>query len=270
MLEEVFVVLYNEGSQGHFHEVPFKLGLFGKQIRYSDSEYFTGVAVETRVLPELVGTLAKELHQRLKLGGNFGFPTGRTMDPIYAQLVELHRTSPIDPTRVQGFMVDEYVGLAADDPHSYAYYVQQRVFAPLGITKFHRVTEHGYDELIRSLGGLDLQLLGLGTNGHIGFNEPGSARDSHTRLVKIAEATREANSSLFNSKDEVPTHAVTIGVSTILAAKEVWIIASGQSKTEIVRSLRDTVETPHLPASFLKSHGKCTLFLDPASAQLLS
>lgn len=191
------------------------------------------------------------------------------MDPIYERLVSLNAASPINPALVNAFMVDEYVGLSPLDQRSYTAYVTQRVFGPLGIKNFHTVTENGYDDKIKSLGGIDLQLLGLGHNGHIGFNEPGSARNSHTRLVKIAETTREANSALFKSIDEVPTHAVSIGVGTILESKEVWIIASGVSKASIVLALSQSLETQELPASFLKSHSSCTLFLDESAASKL-
>lgn len=269
MLQEVFVILDDEGSEGHFHGIRFKLGLFGMQIQDSESEFFTGLSLETRILPDLVTTVASELYERLSHGGNFGFPTGRTMDPIYARLVELHQQRPLNPARIQAFMVDEYVGLASDNPQSYSFYLQQRVFGPLGITRVHRVTEQGYDELIHAQGGLDLQILGLGPNGHIGFNEPGSLKSSRTRRVTIAEATRQANAALFSSIDEVPTHAVSIGVSTILSAREIWVIASGASKAKIVRDLRDSVETSELPASFLKSHPASVLMLDAAAAGLL-
>lgn len=206
---------------------------------------------------------------RLHRGGNFGFPTGRTMDPIYERLAALNVRSPIDPEIVNAFMVDEYVGLKADDPSSYTAYVTERVFNPLRIKQFHTVTENGYDEKIESLGGIDLQILGLGHNGHIGFNEPGSAKNTHTRLVKISESTREANSALFNSLVEVPTHAVSIGVGTILNSKEVWVIATGASKAEIVLELSLSSETAVLPASFLKSHPNCSLVLDMSAASKL-
>lgn len=222
--------------------------------------------MEIKVLPDLSQAVAKALYERLKRGGNFGFPTGRTMDPIYSHLVELHQAAPLDPGRVHAFMVDEYVGLSENDPRSYHSYLSERVFRPLGITQVHSVMKPDYDQLIASLGGMDLQMLGLGLNGHIGFNEPGSRKFSQTRLVQIAESTRQANASLFNSLAEVPTQAMSIGVGTILAAKEVWVIASGASKNKIVKQLRTSTETAKLPASFLKGHRKSVLWLDSASA----
>lgn len=235
--------------------------------------------MQTRVLADVTTEVASKLHERLRQGGSFGFPTGRTMDPIYARLVELHKQKPVRVDAIHAFMVDEYWGLDQQDPRSYHAYLHERVFAPLGIKHIHglnipgsdpKVSAAQYEESIRKVGGIDLQLLGLGQNGHIGFNEPGSAKDSHTRLVEIADATREANASLFNSKSEVPTHALSIGVGTIMAAKEVWIIASGSSKASIVAKVVSTQPTPDIPATFLRAHSKCTMFLDPAAAVQLS
>ncbi len=222
--------------------------------------------------------VAAKLYERLSQGGNFGFPTGRTMDPIYAGLVKLHQQKPLPSDSIMAFMVDEYWGLQPQDPRSYHAYLHQRVFAPLGIRQVHGlnvcdadpvVAAANYEASIRAAGGLDLQLLGLGHNGHIGFNEPGSTQDSLTRLVEIADSTREANASLFSSKSEVPTHALSIGVGTILNAKVVWVVASGASKANIVARVMATPATADIPATFLHQHPNCTLFLDSEAASQL-
>lgn len=226
--------------------------------------------MDIKITAELAVAVAAELYQRLKRGGNFSFPTGRTMDPVYERLVALHKANPLNPNKVHAFMVDEYEGLQVDDPRSYTVYLAERVFKPLGIQQVHSVLAPHYDETIRSLGGMDLQLLGLGLNGHIAFNEPGSLRESRTRRVEIAEATRVSNASLFNSLSEVPTHAISMGIATILDAKEVWVLASGSSKAEIVKQLVATKNDVQLPASHLQGHANCTLWLDAQSAKLLN
>ena len=188
------------------------------------------------------------------------------MDPVYARLVELNEAAPVNPDAIHAFMVDEYEGLDPADPRSYNAYLRERVFAPLQLTHVHPMNEATYERTIKAVGGIDLQMLGLGLNGHIGFNEPGSSRDSRTRKVEIAQATRQANSTLFAGLEEVPTHAVSIGIATILDAKEIWVLASGASKKKIVKELNRAKVSSQLPASFLKEHPKTTLFLDKESA----
>lgn len=220
-----------------------------------------------QVLPDFVEAIALELHRRLMVGGNFCFPTGRTMDPVYARLVELNQQTPVDPSRINAFMVDEYEGLPATDPRCYNAYLRERVLGPLGLVeRFYPMNEATYEALIQEKGGIDLQLLGLGLNGHIGFNEPGSSFASRTRRVAIAEATRVSNAPLFASLAEVPTHAVSIGIATIMDAKEVWVLASGASKAAIVAKLRETAVTEELPASVLKRHPKAMLYMDRAAS----
>jgi glucosamine-6-phosphate deaminase len=230
--------------------------------------------VEFRIFGDLTGVVAKALHARLKRGGVFCFPTGRTMDPIYAALVDINRLDPVDGQKIEAFMVDEYWGLTARDPRSYGDYLQQRVYSPLGIRNYHFIRAVGdpsesaaeYEAFIHKAGGVDLQLLGLGKNGHIGFNEPGSSPDSRTRLVEIADSTREANAELFGNIADVPTHAISIGVGTILSAKEVWVIVSGLSKGAIVRKVHASSPTLDIPASHLKGHASCIMFMDEECA----
>lgn len=238
--------------------------LQGERLRYEVAASSTELALR----------VAHLLYQELAKGGCFGFATGRTMEPIYAELVKLHRDSPLDGPSIHGFMVDEYLGLAADDPRSYVHYLRERVYLPLGIPANHMHVPLAQDpsaylEEIRQLGGLKLQLLGIGTNGHIGFNEPGSSRSTHIRVVSIAESTRLANASLFASLSDVPKEAISLGVADIMRAEKVWLVANGLSKAEIVRRLNISGETSDLPASFLKSHPHFRVFLDTEAASLL-
>ncbi len=226
---------------------------------------------------EVAENVAKELHSRLRAGGRFGFPTGRTMDGVYAALARLNAVDPVDPARIHAFMVDEYLGLPPGSPHSYVHYLTERVFKPLRLKPSHvhvpaleRLSPHDaaedYEARIRD-GGIDLQLLGLGPNGHIGFNEPGSPRHSRTRVVDVAEATRRANAVLFARPEDVPVRAVSIGVATILDAREVWMVVTGAAKREVVAELLRRAPGEDFPASFLKEHPRFRLFRDRASGE---
>ena len=209
-----------------------------------------------------------------------GLATGSTMEPVYAHLVELVQRAPVDVSRLTTFNLDEYIGLSAVHPQSYRYYMrhhlfdklrlaEERVHLPDGLANNCEDACQAYSEAIRARGGLDLQLLGIGTNGHIGFNEPHTCFSSRTHVVTLSEQTRIDNGRFFIDQSEVPTHAITLGIQDILEAKEILLVATGRHKAHIMAELFRSVVDEALPASALKRHRNVTIVLDSAAAALL-
>jgi glucosamine-6-phosphate deaminase len=210
-----------------------------------------------------------------------GLATGRTPIATYAELVELHHAG-LDFGRVRSFNLDEYDGLAPDDPACFRAFMQQHLFEPADLQPEHthfpvrRTAQEDaalaaarFEGEIAEAGGIDLLLLGIGSNGHIAFNEPGSERESRTRRVGLAARTRRANAADFPAGRAIPTHALTMGVATILAARRLRVLAFGAHKSNIVRRcLREPVG-PELPATFLREHPDVVLWLDEAAAARL-
>jgi glucosamine-6-phosphate deaminase len=226
---------------------------------------------------ELELDTASMIAQQLQQPGNLGFATGRTMEPIYAQLRAL---APIE-VKSDVWILDEYIGLNETHVQSYRYFLNQLVFEPLKVPrdKIHfppldqkEATEacQDYDNELRKHGGLTVQLLGLGLNGHIGLNEPGSKVNSPTRVVEIAEKTRLTNQSYFGALENVPTHAMTLGLEALNAARELWLIVTGKGKAEILQKVVEGEVTEQVPASLLRSHPGFRIFADTEAASLLS
>ena len=202
-----------------------------------------------------------------------GFATGSSPLPLYDALAE----SGEDFSGVTGFALDEYVGLPPGDPRSYAAVIDSEVTRRLGLRPdaVHvpdvtvpdlDASAQNYEKAIRDAGGVDLQILGIGHNGHLAFNEPGAALDSRTRVEVLTERTRSANARFFDSPDDVPTLCMTQGIGTILAARHLLLIAHGADKAEIIaRALQGSV-TPQCPASALQLHPRVTIVLDRAAA----
>jgi glucosamine-6-phosphate deaminase len=225
---------------------------------------------------ELAKSLAADLAQILSAPLNVGFATGRTMEPIYKVLRENFRGSP----KAHGWILDEYLGLEAQDPQSYRFFLNQKVFLPLGfsesqvhfpnleILKAHEAADD-YEQQICKIGGLDLQLLGLGLNGHVGLNEPGSTVNSITRVVQIAQSTRLSNQEFFKSLESVPKEAITLGLSTLAQSKSLWLIATGESKAKIVKEILQDEISVDRPASLLRNHPGLVVHLDEAAAKFL-
>jgi glucosamine-6-phosphate deaminase len=210
-----------------------------------------------------------------------GLATGHTPIATYAELVELHRAG-LDFGQVRTFNLDEYEGLGAGQPGSFRSFMQKHLFEPAEFdtelvcfpTARTQDEDPGlaaarFEAEIAGAGGIELQLLGIGRNGHIAFNEPGSARDSRTRLVELAENTRTANSGDFPAGSVVPTRAMTMGISTILEARRLRVLAFGQHKADIVRSAILDPIGPEVPATFLREHSNVVLWLDEAAAAQL-
>jgi len=209
-----------------------------------------------------------------------GLATGSTPLPLYAELIRLHREAGLSFRNVVTFNLDEYEGLAGDHDQSYRYFMEQNLFRHLDLPKGNTHVPSGvsgdaaktcadYEAAIRAAGGLDLQVLGIGRTGHIGFNEPPSARDSRTRRVHLDEVTRRDNSVFFGDLAKVPHGALTMGVGTIMEARQVELLAFGAGKAEIVRRSLGTAPSADCPASWLQEHARCTFHLDPEANALL-
>lgn len=211
-----------------------------------------------------------------------GLATGRSVTPIYAALVDAFHRHELDASRIQTFNLDEYLGLDADHPASFRRFMREQLFEPAGIppSSCHfpqpRAAEDGavdtaYEDSIRAAGGIDLQLLGIGVNGHVAFNEPGSARDTRTRRVKLAAETLRENAAAFAGLGPMPSEAVTMGIATILETRHVMLVAWGASKAApLARAFLGPV-TSACPASFLQEHpGAVELIVDGEAARDLA
>lgn len=209
-----------------------------------------------------------------------GLATGSTPIGIYDQLVEWYNKGDLDFSETKSVNLDEYKGLPRDNDQSYYYFMHQHLFDRVNIDPANTNVPDGmqedgekecqrYEKLIADLGGIDLQLLGLGHNGHIGFNEPGSAFEKETHCVNLTERTIEANQRFFASKDEVPKQAYTMGIKTIMYAKKIVIVVSGEGKAEIVKKAFFGPVTPEVPASILQLHNDVTLVADEDALSLI-
>ena len=206
-----------------------------------------------------------------------GGATGSTPLGLYAELVRLNKAGEISFKDASSFNLDEYVGLDGTHDQSYRYFMDHNLFDHIVIDKTRTHVPSGidvsdpaaYDKQIEAAGGVDLQLLGIGNNGHIGFNEPGTPFGSLTHIVELTESTREANKRFFNSIDEVPTHAVTMGVKTVMQARSIILMAIGPAKAPIMKEMLQGPVTEKVPASVLQLHPDVTVYMDYEAAKLL-
>ncbi len=210
-----------------------------------------------------------------------GLATGSTPIPLYAELVRRYRAGEADFSRARSVNLDEYVGLGPEHPQSYRYFMQRQLFDHINIAPENACLPDGlaedigavcaaYDETITCWGGIDIQLLGIGHNGHIGFNEPGTAFTLRTHAVEISRRTRLANARFFGGDPEkVPARAITMGIGNIMAARRIVLLVSGESKAEILRRTLTGDVTPRVPASVLKLHPDVTVIADGAAAALV-
>lgn len=210
-----------------------------------------------------------------------GLATGSTPIGTYEQLVDWYNKGDIDFSEVHTANLDEYRGIERTNEQSYYYFMNHHLFSKVNIDKNHTNIPDGmnpdaiaegarYEEVIRSLGGVDLQLLGMGHNGHIGFNEPGTEFAKETHCVDLAESTIEANKRFFASIDEVPRQAYTMGIKTIMQAKKILILVSGEEKADIVAKAFFGPITPEVPASILQMHNDVILIADTAALSKVS
>ena len=208
-----------------------------------------------------------------------GLATGRTMDAIYHHLVNKSIAQNLDYSKVKAFAVDEYIGLDKHNEFSFEFYLNLHLFNQLNFqkeniyipkTELSNIDETclEFEQTLSDLGGIDLQLLGIGMNGHIGLNEPGSGLDSRSRIVGITSTTRQSNRALFKS-ELAPATAVTMGVGTIMDSKSCYLIATGETKADIIQRLVNGDVSSKIPASAVKGHKNSYLLLDKEAARLI-
>lgn len=202
-----------------------------------------------------------------------GLATGATMERVYRQLVRMHREEGLDFSLCSTFNLDEYVGLFASDPNSYRHYMEHHLFGQVNIDARNTHLPNGragdldeecrrYEAAIKRFGGIDLQLLGIGKAGHIGFNEPLSALRSRTRVKALTPTTRKQNAPFFGGEDQMPRRAITMGVGTIIEARRCLLLATGDSKAEVLARAVEGPITSMVSASALQLHPRCTVVVD--------
>lgn len=209
-----------------------------------------------------------------------GLATGSTPLGTYQELIRDHSENGTSYGKVTTINLDEYVGLDADDPNSFRHFMDNQLFEALDISEQQIHLPNGtaenldaecerYDILIKQTGGIDLQLLGIGENGHIGFNEPGTPFSSRTHVVELTESTRKANARFFERPEDVPTHAITMGIDSILQSQKILLLAFGASKAEAIKRLVHGGVSEDFPASALKRHDDVTLIADEEALALV-
>ncbi|MDZ5710990.1 glucosamine-6-phosphate deaminase [Jeotgalibacillus haloalkalitolerans] len=202
-----------------------------------------------------------------------GLATGGTPIGLYQLLVRQYRAGLLSFKHMRTFNLDEYIGLDPAHSKSYHRYMQEHLFSHIDIPRDQTFLPDGmasnlekecrhYEKLLKKFGPPDLQILGIGENGHIGFNEPGSDFNGHTHVISLADSTREANARYFQSLEEVPTHAITMGIKSILHSKKIVLLASGERKAAAVRRLLEGTPDPTFPASALSQHNDVVLIAD--------
>ncbi|MFK9095090.1 glucosamine-6-phosphate deaminase [Bacillus salipaludis] len=205
-----------------------------------------------------------------------GLATGGTPVGTYKKLIEDHQKNRTSYQNVTTFNLDEYIGLSGENKNSYRYFMDEQLFNHIDINKQNTNIPRGdskdieeecqrYEELLAKYGGIDLQILGIGSNGHIGFNEPGTNFTSQTHVIELAPSTINANARYFNRIEEVPTKAVTMGISTIMKSKEILLLVSGETKKQAMSKLLNGNVTESFPASVLKNHPYVTIIADKAA-----
>ena len=210
-----------------------------------------------------------------------GLATGGTPVGAYRELVRQHKEEGLDFSEACSFNLDEYIGLGPDHPQSFRYFMQAQLFdhinidpnathVPNGMADDIAAHAQEYEDQIRNSGGIELQLLGIGNNGHIAFNEPGSSIDSRTREVNLTPNTIDANARFFESIDDVPKRAITMGIGTICEAAKIVLMATGEAKAAAIQAAIEGPRDPSNPASLLQGHSDLTFVLDEAAASKLS
>lgn len=209
-----------------------------------------------------------------------GLATGSSPEGMYKALVEMNQNNEVDFSHVTSVNLDEYVGLAGDHDQSYRYFMDKHLFNHVNIDKSKTFVPNGlaedldkecqeYDQRIVDLGYADLQVLGIGPNGHIGFNEPDEKLTIKTHVADLLDSTIEANARFFESKEDVPKQAISMGLQAILNAKKIILIASGKAKAKAIASLVDEYVTTQIPATLLKVHPDVTVLVDKEAASLI-
>jgi len=212
--------------------------------------------------------------------GSFGFATGGTPMGMYEELIRQHKAGEINLSAITAFNLDEYYPISKTDPQSYAYYMAQNLFDAVGVPQENRNIPNGeaedplaearlYDEKLENTPRLEMQILGIGANGHIAFNEPDGYFTSSTLYIPLTESTIEANSRFFESIEKVPKHAISMGIRPIMMAKRILLLANGAGKAEILKRALFGAITPQVPASVLQLHPDVTIVVDNDAASYL-
>lgn len=215
----------------------------------------------------LVEELVKKEHPVI------GLATGSTPEGLYSELIKKHKQSDISFKNVTSFNLDEYIGLDEENENSYHFYMKDKLFdhidipfdqahVPDGMAEDLNGECERYEDEIRKTGGIDIQLLGLGVNGHIGFNEPGTSFDSRTHVITLEESTRNANAHFFASGGEVPAEAISMGVQSIMDTKKVVLLVSGKNKANALKKFMQGEITEEFPATILHKHNDVTIIAD--------
>jgi glucosamine-6-phosphate deaminase len=239
--------------------------------------------LEVKDYYEMSSIAAKIIIEKVqsKPDAKLGLATGGTPIGLYKELIQDYRSNGTSYERVCTYNLDEYVGIDPEDSNSYRYFMEEHLFAHINVPESQIHIPDGtaekleaecerYDVELNRGEGVDIQILGIGSNGHIGFNEPGTSFTSHTHIVKLAETTRKANARFFQRLEDVPTHAITMGIASILKAKQIILLVSGVDKAEVMKQLLTTDEVDEeLPASALKNHHNVTILADEEALSLM-
>lgn len=237
------------------------------------------VTKDYQELSELAAQIVAEQIQA-KPDSIIGFATGGTPLGLYTELIRKYERGELDFSQITTFNLDEYVGLTRDHPQSYYYFMWENLFSKVNVQKENINFPSGiftnseevcrqYEEVVEKAGGIDLQILGIGTNGHIGFNEPARTLEVSTHLVELAEETIEANARFFGDKSEVPRRAITMGVGSIMKSKSILLLANGKNKAEAVSHIFSGIVDPMVPATLLQLHPSVKLIVDKEAAEII-
>lgn len=231
--------------------------------------------IEVKDYQEMSQAAAEYIIKKINQSPNLtlGLATGGTPKGVYEHLIEDHKQNGTSYAHVTSFNLDEYIGLSKEDHNSYYQYMYENLFKhininpsstniPSGVNSDLQAECDEYERKIQQHGGIDLQLLGIGSNGHIGFNEPGTSFQSKTHVVDLAPSTREANARYFDNLEEVPTQAITMGINTIVKSKEILLLVSGKAKQDAIVKLFNVDVSENFPASILKEHQNTTVIVD--------
>ena len=238
--------------------------------------------ISTSNYEKLSQQAAEEIISRIKKNPslNLGLATGSTPTGLYKELIRDHKQNKTSYKEINTFNLDEYIGITKKDRNSYHYFMCENLFEhidipldqthiPDGTAKDLNEECRRYERFITEHGGIDLQILGIGQNGHIGFNEPGTPFDTRTHIINLAESTRKANSRFFESLRDVPAQAITMGIASIMDSKEIFLLVSGASKAKTLADLINGEVSEQFPASVLKNHRNVTIFADKEATALL-
>lgn len=233
-----------------------------KVVKVSDNEQLSLKAMD--IIIEVLGSYSRPV---------FGLATGSTPEKTYKYLVERYKKGDISFADAITFNLDEYVGLAPTDPFSYQYYMDEHLFNKVNMKRENIHIPNGlannltkecekFEQTIKDVGPIHLQVLGVGLNGHIGFNEPGTSFQSRTHVAQLTESTRQVNSRFFDSIEEVPKEALTMGIGTIMEAEQIILLVQGEHKAEILHEIVHGDVTENVPASVLQKHPNALVITD--------